>query len=74
MILPTKHVSVAQSYLGMGAQVLAQMDRPLTLTRLWERVRGSASITSYEEFLLTLDLLYSLDAVDFADGFLRRRS
>ena len=74
MILPTKHVSVAQSYLGMGAQVLAQMDRPLTLTRLWERVRGPASITSYEDFLLTLDLLFSLDAVDFADGFLRRKA
>jgi len=73
MILPTKHISVAQSYLGMGAQVLAKIDRPITLTRLWERVREAGAITSYENFVLTLDLLYCLDAVEFNDGLLRRR-
>ena len=73
MILPTKHVSVAQSYLGLGAQVLAHMERPQTLTRLWERVRESVASSNYERFLLTLDLLYSIDAIELDDGFLRRK-
>ena len=73
MILPTKHISVAQSYLGLGAHVLAHMERPLTLTRLWERVRQSAAPSNYERFLLTLDLLYSIDAIEMDDGLLRRK-
>jgi hypothetical protein len=74
MILPTKHISTAQSYLGMGAQVLDKMERPVTLTRLWERVREEASTASYENFVLTLALLYSLDAVELTDGFLKRKT
>ena len=73
MILPTKHISAAQSYLGMGAHILVRMERPLTLTRLWERVREPVSVTSYETFLLVLDLLYSLDTIEFTDGFLKRK-
>ena len=73
MILPTKHIPVSQSFLGTGASVLRHMDRPLTLTRLWERVRLSGSVSSYERFLLTLDLLYAIDAIELADGLLRSK-
>jgi hypothetical protein len=74
MILPTKHISASQSYLGMGAVVLTQMEKPLTLTRLWERVRETASTTNYENLLLALSLLYSIDAIEFTDGFLKRKA
>ena len=72
MILPTKHVAVSQCYLGLGAHVLAQMERPITLTRLWERVREPVSTSNYEKFLLTLDLLYCIDAIELEEGFLKR--
>lgn len=73
MILPTKHIAVNESFLGMGAAILGHLARPVTLTRLWERVRESSEHTSYERFVLTLDLLYTIDAISLEDGQLKRK-
>lgn len=73
MILPTKHIAIPESFIGMGASILGHMTRPLTLSRLWERVREVEEHTSYERFLLTLDLLYSIDAINLEDGLLKRK-
>jgi hypothetical protein len=74
MILPTKHVNVSQSLLGLGATVLRELNRPATPSHLWERVRMVDEVPSYDRFLLALDLLYACDAVELAGGFLKRRS
>jgi hypothetical protein len=73
VILPTKHIAIPESVIGMGASILGHMTRPLTLSRLWERVRELEEHTSYERFLLTLDLLYSIDAINLEDGLLKRK-
>jgi hypothetical protein len=74
MILPTKHVSLGQSYLGSGAEILSQIQRPITLTRLWDRARPDLNGISYERFVLTLDLLFSLGAIEFVDGYLKKKN
>ena len=73
MILPTKHVNVSQSLLGLGAKVLKQLDRPATLSRLWEKLRVVDEVPSYQRFLLALDLLYACDALELHSGLIRRR-
>jgi hypothetical protein len=73
VILPTKHIPVAQSLLGEGAGVLKLLDKPVTLTRLWERIRTESQLPNYERFLLSLDLLYALDAIYLDSGFVKRK-
>jgi hypothetical protein len=73
VILPTKHVSPSRSLLGLGALVVTHLDRPCTVSALWERVRGLPEIATFERFVLALDLVYIMGVVDIEDGVLRRQ-
>lgn len=76
MILPTKGLALDRALLSVGAEVLRRLDRPKTVSRLWDQVRNRESSllesVPYEWFLLSLDLLYLCGAVDFEDGHIRR--
>jgi hypothetical protein len=76
MILPTKGLAVDRALLSVGAELLRRLDRPKTVSRLWEQVRRPQSslleAISYDWFLLAIDLLYLLNAVEFEDGRLHR--
>lgn len=76
MILPTKGLAADRALLSVGAEILRHLDRPKTVSRLWEQLRHRQSslleAIPYDWFLLALDFLYSLGAVDFEDGRLRR--
>lgn len=72
MILPTKHISTGNSLLGMGAALLAALDRPRTVTSLWDEARGWPETATFERFTLALDLLYACGAIFLDDGLLRR--
>lgn len=76
MILPTKGLAADRALLSIGADLLRRLDRPKTVSRLWEQVRQPQSsllaAISYDWFLLAVDLLYLLSAVDFEDGRLYR--
>ncbi len=76
MILPTKGLAADRALLSVGAEILRRLDRPKTVSRLWDQVRRRQSSllesVPYEWFLLALDLLYLWDAVNFEDGQIRR--
>lgn len=74
MILPSKHIPLERSLLAIGAEVLRTLDRPQTVSSLWERFRESSARAdvSYEWFILSLDFLYICGAVDLSNGLLRR--
>ena len=72
MILPTKDVRPENSLLGVGAALLEQLRQPMTVTALWESVKTNSSVGTYERFILALDLLYTVGAVTFGDGMLKR--
>ena len=76
MILPTKGLALDRALLSVGADVLRRLDRPKTVSRLWDQVRHRQSSllesVPYDWFLLSLDLLYMCGAVDFEDGQIRR--
>jgi len=78
MILPTKHVRPDRALIGVGAEVLQILKRPVTMSRLWDEVRGRLSLHApnapidYQWFILSLDLLYTIGALDFDRGLVRR--
>ena len=79
MILPTKRLNQERSLLYVGSEVLGLLEKPKTVSRVWdelEKLRASNSETSvltYDWFVLALDLLFSIQAIDFERGLLRRR-
>lgn len=73
MILPTKHISLQNSYLGCGKTILERLDRPMTVNKLWESVRQQPNIATAKRFYRTLDLLFMLDLIRFSNCKLHRR-
>lgn len=72
MIVPTKHLPTRETLLGVGAVVLLHLSEPVTVSRLWERTRLEPRVGTFERFVLALDLLFILGALEFADGLIRR--
>lgn len=72
MILPTKHIPTRNALIGIGALVLGHLQRPMTITALWERLRGEDGVGTFDRFVLGLDLLYLLGAIELQDGLLHR--
>lgn len=72
MILPDKHTPPQRSLLAVGGLLLGHLSRPLTLNRLWERVREDPIVRSYDAFTLAVAFLYALGAVDERDGRLAK--
>ncbi len=74
MILPTKHISADKSLLAVGALLLRPLDQPRTVTSIWEQVRAAPEIGTFARFVLALDVLYAIDAVELRDGLLQRKA
>jgi hypothetical protein len=80
MILPTKHVRADRALIGVGAEVLEILKRPMTMSMLWDEIRGQRTLHTpnapieYEWFVLSLDLLYLIGAVEFERGLVWRAS
>lgn len=72
MILPTKHIPPHLSLVGIGASLLSLLERPQTISALWHRAKGQPDAPNFEKFVLTLDLLYLLQAIELDGGLLRR--
>lgn len=73
MILPSKHLSVSKCLLTSGAKILKELRTPNTVSSLWEKVRSLPEVLTFERFILTLSLLYSLNAIELSDGLVKRK-
>jgi hypothetical protein len=78
MILPTKHIRPERALLTIGAEILTALRGPMTVSRVWDEVRRKrgkaaepAPIT-YDWFVLALDLLFAMKAVEYEGGLLRK--
>jgi hypothetical protein len=80
MILPSKHVSQDRALLSVGARILLCLSRPKTVSALWEEMLSAAAgenrvpLLHYDGFVLALDLLFLMGAIDLRSGLLRRRA
>jgi hypothetical protein len=70
MILPNKHVSVRASMLGLGGEILKVLDGPRTVSSLWERLRANPAVGGFGRFVLGLDLLFMVGAIELKDGLI----
>jgi hypothetical protein len=74
MILPSKHLSQSRALVGIGAEILSQLDEPLVVSELWERVRAvragkpDEAPLSFDWFVLALTFLHAIFAVEISDG------
>lgn len=81
MILPSKHLSQDRALLTVGARILRNLDNPSTISALWEvllrqgeAVEHSTPSLSYDQFVLALDFLFLVDAIELIDGLLKRKA
>jgi hypothetical protein len=78
MILPTKHLSQERALLTVGARLLTHLAQPRTVSSLWEEITRSVNPTSkktsmrYDAYILTLDLLFLMGAIELQDGLISR--
>ncbi len=78
MILPTKRLAPERAMLTVGAEILGLLTEPKTVSRLWDELqhvmseRSSTRIVNYDWFVLTLDFLYMLGALEMDHGKIRR--
>jgi hypothetical protein len=74
MILPSKHLSQSRALVGIGAEILSQLDEPLAVSEIWERVRAVRAgkrdepSLSFDWFVLALTFLHAIFAVEMSDG------
>lgn len=72
MILPTKHIKLSNCLLGVGGALLGCLNEKETVSSLWGKARALPEIKTFERFTLGLDFLYTLGAIDFKNGLLRK--
>ena len=81
MILPSKHLSQDRALLTVGGHILTFLPSPKTVSSLWaelNRQDQSEAIVrprriTYDWFVLSLDLLYSLGIIELENGLVARR-
>lgn len=78
MILPSKHLSQDRALLTVGARVLQHLSRPKTVSAVWEELfrqgeetQHSTQSLGFDQFVLGLDLLFLVGAVQLDEGLLR---
>lgn len=77
MLMPTKHIKTENALVGVGAEVLNLLDRDKTVSTLFRdlqswRDENELTTVHFDWFLLALDFLFSLGAVRFESGVVRK--
>jgi len=81
MILPSKHLSQDRALLTVGAHILKNLQNPKTISALWEELQRRSGMAhnamlslSYDNFILALDLLFLIGAIELREGLLSRKN
>jgi len=76
VILPTKGLDMDRALVAVGGEILRILDRPKTVSRIWEELGSRRSRVvegiSFDWFVLALDLLFLLEAVYLRNGRLTK--
>jgi hypothetical protein len=74
MILPSKHIRISDSLLGLGAYLMKYLkDGPQTIDQLWIKVskqnasKNAFAYHGFDNVLLALNYLYIIGAIDIND-------
>lgn len=77
MLMPTKHIKTENALIGVGAEVLALLDRDKTVSRLFsdlqeDRRESELTTIHFDWFLLAIDFLFSIGAIRFESGLIKK--
>lgn len=75
MILPTKGIPPRRALISVGAGILALLVEPKTVSRLWDEYRRGDAVDAgltFDWFVLALDLLFTMDAIELHGGRVRK--
>jgi len=77
MILPTKNLDQSRALIEVGGEILLLLISPKTISSLWEnfkvfRSSNRKSAITFDWFILALDFLYIIEALEYENGKLRR--
>lgn len=71
MILPSKHIELSESLIGLGSFIVKILRVPTTLDECWKELNelyiNKGKIKkhhSFDNFILTIDLLYMIGVID----------
>ncbi|WP_417723981.1 ABC-three component system middle component 6 [Salipiger sp.] len=75
--MPTKHIKTENALIGVGAEILALLDRDKTVSRLFsdiqeDRRANELSTIHFDWFLLAMDFLFSIGAIRFESGLIKK--
>lgn len=75
--MPTKHMKTENALIGVGAQILALLDRDKTASRLFNDLQGARieddlATIHFDWFLLAVGFLFSIGAVRFEAGLIKK--
>lgn len=79
MILPTKRLHQNRALLTVGTEVLRRLDEPKTVSRLWDEIertyrgRVASPTLTYDWFILSLDLLFTVNAIALNHGLITKQ-
>jgi hypothetical protein len=74
MILPTKYLPSDRALITVGGEILKHLEEPRSVSALWDCVRecqthkAGTALVSFDWFVLALNLLYAISAIDYRDG------
>jgi len=76
MILPSKHIDPRRALITVGGEILDQIGRGASISSLWSRMQTKRKAQSegsltYDWFVLAIDLLYAMGAVELSDGMIK---
>lgn len=78
MILPDKHISFAESLIGLGSFILNNLTAPKTIDTLWYEFKKAQGMEypafhSFDNLVLSVNLLYALRMIEMSnDDYLQR--
>ncbi len=79
MIMPAKHISFSESFLGFGSYVLIKLDTAKSIDELWSQYQEDLqnelyfSKHSFDNLIMTILFLYSIDAIKTENGKVARK-
>lgn len=68
MILPSKHLASERSLIGIGAHILPHANGAVTVSRLWHVLSTETPHLTFDWFVLALDFLFSIGAIEMHNG------
>lgn len=76
--MPSKHINFSQSLLGFGSYILTKLECPMGIDDVWKMYQTDllknhfTANHSFDNLMMTLILLYSINAIDCKNGLIHK--